>query len=509
MPVLYSNNASTTLSNDFLNWASMTTLASGTGALFPQPAGDGSNWFYITITNADGSVREICKVLARSGDTISSVQRGQDGTTAQNWSIGAKVELRVTKAVLDEFVQKDGAITNAQLPNSGVVAGYYDRVSISVNSKGIVTYAGGGSLGIQSISANSPLSQSTNAGTGVATLSHSNSGVAAGSYTNANITVNASGHVTAASSGGASGAASANVQLFDTVGSSTWTKPAGAKYVHVLMFGGGGGGWSGRFRSINGSQDAPGGAGGGAGARVELWMDAASLGSTASVEVGAGGTGGTYVFASLGGNGNQGNSGGRSRFGNHYAMGGVGGNGGVAGIQQPTGGRGAGEVPMSFLGTDASDNLIVPTGRGGNGNIAAGSGGISGGLGAGGGGGGAGLAANSTTESSGGNGGAGGAIVRDVTAANYLNLVGQGVSGGGTGGGNGGTGGGRSGSEFLGGGGGGGGGTRLSNSTGSNGGAGGFPGGGGGGGGGTGNSMVYSGGGGNGAKGYVRVTTFF
>ena len=101
MPVLYSNNASTTLSNDFLNWASMTTLASGTGALFPQPAGDGSNWFYITITNADGSVREICKVLARSGDTISSVQRGQDGTTAQNWSIGAKVELRVTKAVLD------------------------------------------------------------------------------------------------------------------------------------------------------------------------------------------------------------------------------------------------------------------------------------------------------------------------------------------------------------------------------------------------------------------------
>jgi hypothetical protein len=77
--------------------------------------------------------------------------------------------------------------------------------------------------------------------------------------------------------------------------------------------------------------------------------------------------------------------------------------------------------------------------------------------------------------------GAGGAIARDTNnnATTYINIVGQGVSGGSGGGGDGGTGGGRSGTEFFGGGGGGGGGSRTSNSTGSNGGAGGFPGGGG------------------------------
>jgi hypothetical protein len=90
-----------------------------------------------------------------------------------------------------------------------------------------------------------------------------------------------------AAGGGGGGAASADIQEFTSTGSSTWTKPAGAKFVYVLMFGGGGGGGSGRKRSSGGlATAASGGAGGAAGGRTELWIPASLLGSTETVTAG-------------------------------------------------------------------------------------------------------------------------------------------------------------------------------------------------------------------------------
>lgn len=99
MAVAYSNNASTTLSATITNSTTSLSVASGAGALFPSTAG--GDYFYITLTNGAGDI-EILKVTARSTDTFTVV-RAQDGTSARGWSAGDKIELRLTKAMLDDL----------------------------------------------------------------------------------------------------------------------------------------------------------------------------------------------------------------------------------------------------------------------------------------------------------------------------------------------------------------------------------------------------------------------
>lgn len=99
MAVLYTNNAASTLSSSITDTGTSLSVATGGGALFP--AISGSNYFYATLTDSAANI-EIIKVTARSSDTFTIV-RGQDGTTARAWAAGDKVELRITKAMLDDF----------------------------------------------------------------------------------------------------------------------------------------------------------------------------------------------------------------------------------------------------------------------------------------------------------------------------------------------------------------------------------------------------------------------
>ena len=107
MVMKFTNNAASTLASSILSSATSLTVVTGQGALFPSlGAGD---YFYCTLANTAGTV-EIVKVTARATDVFTIV-RAQDNTTAANWSLGDKVELRLVAASLNDIPKLDEANT--------------------------------------------------------------------------------------------------------------------------------------------------------------------------------------------------------------------------------------------------------------------------------------------------------------------------------------------------------------------------------------------------------------
>jgi hypothetical protein len=114
---------------------------------------------------------------------------------------------------------------------------------------------------------------------------------------------------------------SGGLRIIDTQtysSNATWTKPAGAVLVRVVLCGGGG---SGRRPAANATASS----GGSAAPMVEMTFPAAGLGATESVVVGAGGAAVTVTDT-------NGNAGGYSAFGKLEA---IGGNGGSINIAPP------------------------------------------------------------------------------------------------------------------------------------------------------------------------------
>ena len=298
---------------------------------------------------------------------------------------------------------------------------------------------------------------------------------------NQRLTTNGSGTLSWASS-----SAAADVQTFTSVGANTWTKPAGAKSIEVILWGAGGGGGGG----ANGG-GAGGGGGGGGGTTARAVFNASSLAATETVTVGTGGAG--AAAAATGGDGTD------TVFGSFLTAFGAGGGNGAG-----SGGGGAGTGGASTDNSGGAPRRVTSNGVGGEGvdggsadgfnsewgGAGGGGGGVAlpGGAGgssiyaaAGGGGGGAngqsGGAGGATQSYTSGGGGAGGTAGGNGTAGT------AGVNRGGTGGGGG-----------------------AGQTTAGNGAAGGAKGGGGGGGGGGG---VTGGAGGAGGRGEALVITYF
>jgi hypothetical protein len=98
--IQFTNFARSTLAVGAAGGAVTLTLAAGTGSRFP--ALSGAQYFYLTLENAS-LVREIVRVTARSGDTLTVV-RAQDNTTAQTWNAGDVASLRLNAKAIEEAV---------------------------------------------------------------------------------------------------------------------------------------------------------------------------------------------------------------------------------------------------------------------------------------------------------------------------------------------------------------------------------------------------------------------
>lgn len=125
MPVLFTNNATTTLGSSILIGDLTLTVATGTGSYFPATT---SGYFYVALVNSSNQI-EFVKVTARSSDTFTIV-RAQGGTSARAYNAGDKVELRLISSALENFVQLDGTQT----------------ISGNKTFSGTVALSGGGSM---------------------------------------------------------------------------------------------------------------------------------------------------------------------------------------------------------------------------------------------------------------------------------------------------------------------------------------------------------------------------
>lgn len=107
MSILFDNNASGTLSVQAEIGHTTLTLQTNEAALYPSPTG--SDFFYATLEDTSGNI-EIVKVTDNDTPTtdVLTVTRAQENTTAKQFVVGSKVELRMTAATMDEFIQQSG-----------------------------------------------------------------------------------------------------------------------------------------------------------------------------------------------------------------------------------------------------------------------------------------------------------------------------------------------------------------------------------------------------------------
>jgi hypothetical protein len=115
---IFANNASTTLSAPINNTATSLSVSSGTGAEFPNPAGN--QQFSATLNDAaTGLLTEIVYCTAISGDNFTTIIRAQENTNALSWLAGDLVANLLTAGQMASMVQQITVSPNRTVTASG------------------------------------------------------------------------------------------------------------------------------------------------------------------------------------------------------------------------------------------------------------------------------------------------------------------------------------------------------------------------------------------------------
>lgn len=104
MAIIFTNNASAILATSLATTQTAIVVDTGYGALFPIPTG--GDYFKATLEDAGGNI-EVVHCTTRVGDVLT-VSRAREGTPLTFFPAGSRIELRVTKEMLEEFIQRSG-----------------------------------------------------------------------------------------------------------------------------------------------------------------------------------------------------------------------------------------------------------------------------------------------------------------------------------------------------------------------------------------------------------------
>lgn len=155
MAILFKNNAASTLTYKMTDAQEVLYVADA--SVFPVIASDSGDVFKLTLVGDDTlEIVEAFEVYNPEGRQGFKVRRAQEGTPAQAWPAGTRVEMRITAGALDSFVPtavqiaKDNvdAIGVASTTNVGFAG--VDGQTTQANVDGVVTakdVAIGGDLG--------------------------------------------------------------------------------------------------------------------------------------------------------------------------------------------------------------------------------------------------------------------------------------------------------------------------------------------------------------------------
>jgi hypothetical protein len=204
--ILFANDAISTVAGSITSVSLSVNLAAGTGVLFPNPSG--GDYFLATfIDAATGTQKEIVKVTAKSGDTVTIV-RAQEGTTAEAWNAGDLFRNQLTAGTMQNMFQK-GDINNTSIIYFGVDTGSVNSMVVSSVSPDVSALAEGMVF----------LVRAANTNTGPTTVSIKSFGAEA--IVNANNSALAAGQIVSGEETLIVYSAAANFQLLGSSGGGT------------------------------------------------------------------------------------------------------------------------------------------------------------------------------------------------------------------------------------------------------------------------------------------------